>query len=52
MENTLPAFEAAVPRGFGIELDIQFSKDMEVVVFHDDDLQRMCGDAARCRLHA
>ena len=44
VENTLPAFKAAVEHGFGMELDIQFSKDMQVVVFHDDDLQRMCGD--------
>ena len=34
VENTLPAFEAARIAGYGIELDIQFSKDMEVVVFH------------------
>lgn len=47
VENTLPAFEAACREGYGIELDIQFSKDMQVVVFHDDDLQRMAGDARR-----
>lgn len=44
VENTLPAFEAARDAGYGMELDIQFSKDMQVVVFHDDDLQRLCGD--------
>lgn len=44
VENTLPAFEAARDAGFGMELDIQFSKDMQVVVFHDDDLKRMAGD--------
>ncbi|MBQ8111262.1 MAG: glycerophosphodiester phosphodiesterase, partial [Clostridia bacterium] len=44
VENTLPAFEAARDAGFGMELDIQFSKDGQVVVFHDDDLNRLCGD--------
>ena len=47
VENTLPAFEAACRRHYGIELDIQFSKDMEVVVFHDDNLRRLCGDARK-----
>lgn len=49
VENTLPAFEAARDAGFGMELDIQFSKDMRVVVFHDDDLRRMAGDPRKVR---
>ena len=49
VENTLPAFEAARDEGFGMELDIRFSKDMQVVVFHDDDLLRMAGDGRRVR---
>ncbi|MBQ8953527.1 MAG: glycerophosphodiester phosphodiesterase [Clostridia bacterium] len=44
VENTLPAFEAACQAGFGIELDIQFTSDMRVVVFHDDSLTRLTGD--------
>ena len=44
IENTLPAFRAACEKGYGIELDIQFSKDFQVVVFHDDDLLRLTGD--------
>lgn len=47
VENTLPAFEAACERGVGMELDIQFTKDFEVVVFHDDTLKRLTGDARR-----
>ena len=43
VENTLQSFTAARDAGFGMELDIQFSKDMEVVVFHDDDLSRLAG---------
>lgn len=42
-ENSLAAFTAAVDRGYGIELDIRLTADGEVVVFHDDTLQRMCG---------
>ena len=46
-ENTLEAFERACENGFGIELDVQFSKDGTLVVFHDDDLKRMTGDPRR-----
>lgn len=41
-ENSLPAFAAAADRGYGMELDVQLSKDGRVVVFHDDDLKRAC----------
>ena len=51
VENTLPAFIAARDQGFGMELDIRFTKDMQVVVFHDDDLLRLAGDARKvCQL--
>ena len=49
VENTLPAFIAARDQGFGMELDIRFSKDMQVVVFHDDDLLRLAGDGRKVR---
>lgn len=42
-ENTMEAFALAVSNGYGIELDIQFTKDCKIVVFHDFDLKRMCG---------
>lgn len=43
-ENTLLAVEAAIAVGARhIEIDIQFSADGEAVVFHDRNLQRMCG---------
>ncbi len=42
-ENSLTAFKAAVEKGYGIELDLQLSKDGEVVVFHDDTTDRVCG---------
>lgn len=42
-ENSLPAFKAAAEAGFAIEFDLQLSKDGQVVVFHDDTLNRVCG---------
>ena len=42
-ENSLAAFRAAVDAGYGIELDIQLSSDGVAMVFHDADLERMCG---------
>lgn len=39
-ENTLRAFERAVEHGYGVELDVQLTKDGEVVVFHDDTVDR------------
>ncbi len=41
-ENSLAAFEEAVKHNYAIELDLQLSKDLQLVVFHDDDLARMC----------
>lgn len=42
-ENSLAAFKKAVENGYGIELDVQLSKDGIPVVFHDKTLKRMCG---------
>ncbi len=43
-ENTLEAFELARTAGAdGIELDVRLDRDGNVVVFHDRDLQRLCG---------
>ena len=43
-ENSLGAFENAIKKGYTIELDVQFTKDKEVVVFHDANLKRMTND--------
>ncbi|MBR2339289.1 MAG: glycerophosphodiester phosphodiesterase [Clostridia bacterium] len=48
-ENSMAAFFLAIERGYGIELDVQLSKDDEVVVFHDTTLNRVCGVDARVR---
>lgn len=42
-ENTLLAFQHAIDRGYGIEMDINVCKDGTVVVFHDPNLKRLCG---------
>ena len=34
-ENSLAAFRLAAEAGYGIELDLQLSRDGEVMVFHD-----------------
>ena len=39
-ENTLPAYQTAVDRGFGFECDIYLSADKRLFTFHDSDLKR------------
>ena len=52
-ENSLEAFELACKSGYGIELDVQLSRDGEVMVFHDYTLIRMTGcDKKLCELDA
>ncbi len=41
-ENSMTAFRLACEAGYGIEMDIQLTKDGRVVVFHDDELNRAC----------
>jgi glycerophosphoryl diester phosphodiesterase len=40
-ENSRAAFRAAVAAGYGIELDVQVSRDGQAMVFHDEDLARL-----------
>ena len=41
-ENTLEAFALAVEQGAdGIELDVQLTKDGELVVIHDETIDRV-----------
>ncbi|MFN4272911.1 MAG: glycerophosphodiester phosphodiesterase [Aliihoeflea sp.] len=42
-ENTLSAFEAAATRGYAIECDVHLSADGVPIVFHDRELDRLCG---------
>ncbi len=47
IENTAPAFAAAVAGGYGIETDLQISADGEAMVHHDDALGRLTEGTAR-----
>jgi len=49
IENSRAAFEAAIAAGHGIELDVQASGDGRAIVFHDDELGRLTGQAGRVR---
>ena len=44
-ENSLSAVRAAVGRGYGIEIDLQLSRDGVAMVFHDYDLGRLTGQS-------
>ena len=51
LENTFSGFQYSQnlkSRGLaGIEFDIQLNADGHLIVFHDDDLERMCGRQSR-----
>jgi len=41
VENTAPAFEAAIAKGYGIECDLRPARDGTPLVFHDLSLERL-----------
>ncbi|GHU61770.1 glycerophosphodiester phosphodiesterase [Clostridia bacterium] len=41
-ENSIAAIQNAVKHGYGIEFDVQMTKDKQIVVFHDMTLKRVC----------
>lgn len=43
IENTIPSFKEAIRLHYPIELDVQLTKDNQLVVFHDDNLVRLAG---------
>src|SRR5262245_18526681 len=47
IENTAPAFEAAITKGYGIECDLQAAEDGTPMVFHDETLERLVGLPAK-----
>lgn len=49
IENSRAAFEAAIEARHGIELDVQASRDGEAMVFHDERLDRLAGQAGTVR---
>lgn len=51
-ENTLPAFEAAIRLGAdGVELDVQYSSDGKLVIFHDLNLEKTSDGTGRVSAH-
>ena len=42
-ENSLHAFALAVDNGYGIELDVQLTRDDQLVIHHDASTARICG---------
>ncbi|HEX8379791.1 MAG TPA: glycerophosphodiester phosphodiesterase family protein [Allosphingosinicella sp.] len=44
IENSTGAIAAAVARGYGVELDVQLSRDGEAMVFHDYELDRLTNE--------
>ena len=48
-ENSMEAFRHAVDDGYGIELDVQLTRDRIPVVFHDETLDRVCGVCGKVR---
>ncbi len=49
-ENTLEAFSLALDQGAdGVELDVHFTRDNEIVVIHDERIDRVSNDIGRVR---
>ncbi|MEM7731181.1 MAG: glycerophosphodiester phosphodiesterase family protein [Pseudomonadota bacterium] len=48
-ENSRAAIEAAIAAGYGIEMDLQLSRDDQAMVFHDYDLDRLTGETGDVR---
>lgn len=49
VENSARAIQAAMDAGYGIEIDLQLSKDGQAMVFHDYDLGRLTGEKGPIR---
>ena len=49
LENSLPAFRAAIAAGHGIECDVQQSRDGRAMVFHDWTLDRLTDECGPVR---
>ena len=42
-ENSLGAYKRAIEKNYAIEIDVRMISDGTVIVFHDEDLKRVCG---------
>jgi glycerophosphoryl diester phosphodiesterase len=48
-ENSLGSARAAFVQNYAMECDLQLSRDGRIFVFHDDALERMCGESGNFR---
>lgn len=48
-ENSLSAFKNAIDHDYPIELDVQITRDGELIILHDTNLQRMTGHDVRVK---
>ena len=46
-ENSIQAFKNAMGKNYAIEFDINITIDNQIVIFHDDDLNRLCNKKER-----
>lgn len=51
VENSIAAIKAAIDAGYGIEIDLQLSRDRRAMVFHDYDLGRLTGQSGPIQRH-
>ncbi len=51
-ENSLAAFAGAIAAGYGIECDIQRSRDGEAMLLHDWELERLTGMTGPIAAHS
>lgn len=51
-ENSRAAIQAAIEKGYGIEIDLQLSNDDQAMVFHDYDLARLANGKGAIRMKA
>lgn len=49
VENSLKSIAAAIKAGYGIEMDVQLSRDGQAMVFHDDLLDRLTAETGPVR---
>lgn len=49
VENSVKSIQAALDAGYGIEMDVQLTRDGHAMVFHDDLLDRLTGETGLVR---
>ncbi|VAW04947.1 Glycerophosphoryl diester phosphodiesterase, partial [hydrothermal vent metagenome] len=49
-ENSRASIRAAIAAGYGIEMDLQLSRDGRAMVFHDYDLRRLTAEQGAIQL--